>query len=181
MKIDFEMFKELTDDDMELIEYHLKETKKDVFDYYVYNVPYEYMKERSRIFNYTTPVLKDKIVLNNVMKEFNRLYALYESKKLYDEELTFRRSIAEDNNEFRWNLLYLLSGIYVMCYSFCYGIFQEVDSKIEIDGGNLYIDESHLEGVYVNGEKIGEPLVYDIQKLNDNALDVCRYFRSNFS
>lgn len=181
VKIDFKMFEELTDDDMELIEYDIKNTDSFVFDGRGLDIPYEHMEERSHIFNYTTPVLKDKKVLNNVMKEFNRLYGLYETKKISDEELTFTQSIAEDNNEFRLNLLYLLSGIYVMCYGFCAGIFDEVGSKIQIDGERLYIDESYLEGVYVNGEKIGKPFVYNIQKLRDNALDVCKYFRSTFA
>lgn len=181
VEIDFKMFKELTDDDIERIDINLNNTKQNVFDYDVYDIPYEHMEERLRIFNYTTPVLKDKKVLNNVMKEFNRLYTLYELKKMSDGELTFSQSIAEDAREFQMNLLYLLSGIYVMCYGFCAGVFDEVESKIRIDGGRLYINETHLEGVYVNGEKIGKPLVDDIQKLTDNALDVCRYFRSNFS
>lgn len=177
VKIDFKMFEELTDDDMELIEYHLKDTERFVFDIRALDVPYEHMKERSHIFNYTTPVLKDKKVLNNVMKEFNRLYGLYETKKISDEELTFSQSIAEDNNEFQLNLIYLLSGMYVMTYGFCAAIFDEVGSKIQID-----VDvESYVEGVYVNGEEIGIPFVYNIQKLRDNALDVCKYFRSNFS
>lgn len=181
VKIDFKMFKELTDDDMELIEYHLKDTERYVFDWRALDVPYEHMKERSHIFNYTTPVLKDKKVLNNVMKEFNRLYGLYETKKISDEELTFSQSIEEDASEFQMNLIYLLSGMYVMCYGFCGSIFDEVGSKIQIDGERLYIDESYLEGVYVNGENIGKPFVYNIQKLRDNALDVCKYFRSNFA
>jgi hypothetical protein len=61
VKIDFKMFEELTDDDMELIEYHLKRYRKICIRLASFRcTPYEHMKERSHIFNYTTPVLKDK-------------------------------------------------------------------------------------------------------------------------
>lgn len=177
VEIDFKMFKELTDDDIEWIDINLNNAKENVFDYEVYDVPYEHMEERLRIFNYTTPVLKNKKVLNNVMKEFNRLYELYELKKMSDEELTLSQSIADDGREFQLNLRYLLSGIYVMCYSFCDDIFEQVTSKMKICAD----PDSNVEGIYVNGEKIGVTFVHDVQKLSDNALDVCRYFTSNFS
>lgn len=175
VKIDFKMFEELTDDDIEWIDINLNNAKENVFDYEFSDVSYEV--ERLRIFNYTSPLLKDKKVLNNVLKEFNRLYELYELKKMSDEELTFSQSIADDGKEFQLNLRYLLSGIYVMCDSFCDDIFENITSKMQI-----YADpDSNVEGVYVNGEKIGETFVHDVQKLSDNALNVCRYFRSNFS
>lgn len=175
VEINFKMFKELTDDDIEWIDINLNNAKENVFDYEFSDVPYEV--ERLRIFNYTSPLLKDKKVLNNVLKEFNRLYELYELKKMSDEELTFSQSIADDGREFQLNLRYLLSGIYVMCYGFCDDIFENITSKIE-----FYADpDSNVEGVYVNGEKIGVTFVHDVQKLSDNALDVCKYFRSNFA
>lgn len=180
VKIDLKLRNKLTDEDMELVEHQLTELRKDIFDYKIYNVSYDYMKERKYIYNCISPLLKNKEVLNNIMDEFNRLYALYETEKITNEELTFLDVIYENAREFQTNLLRLCSAIYVMTFGFCSGSFDEVSDKIWLDSELLYVGEEYLQGTYVNDENIGRTFVDDVPKVKDYCRDVVKYFTTNF-
>lgn len=186
VKLDLKLRNNLTDEDMELIKFQLKDIRKTMefrIGSIVHNrgsILHNRMKERLQIYNLIIPLLTNKELLNNVMNEFDRLYTLYETEKMTDDELDFLTFIAENYREFQINLLRLCSAIYVMTDGLCNGLFEEVSNKIMFTGELLYIDEEYLKGTYVNDEFIGRTYVNDVLKVREYCLDVVNYFRTNF-
>lgn len=157
---------EVTDEEIELMSENLSNVRQMIYRYKILNVPEDTMKERLRLFNKVSSLLKDKERLNQMINDFNQEYALYELKKMSgaDETITLVDSMIEDDkNELRLRLLDLCNAIYVSTYGMGEGIFAGVKS-LKYRFERLSPNDSICKGIYVNDEEIGDIFI-DVQKV----------------
>lgn len=158
---------EVTDEEIELISENLSNVRQMIYRDKILDVPEDTMKERLRLFNKVSSLLKDKERLNQMINDFNQAYALYELKKISgaDETITLVDSMIEDDkNELRLRLLDLCNAIYVSTYGgMGEGIFAGVKS-LKYRFERLSPNDSICKGAYVNDEEIGD-IFNNVQKV----------------
>jgi hypothetical protein len=167
---------EVTDEEIELMSENLSNVRQMIYRYKILNVPEDTMKERLRLFNKVSSLLKDKERLNQMINDFNQEYALYELKKMSgaDETITLVDSMIEDDkNELRLRLLDLCNAIYVSTYGTGEGIFAGVKS-LKYRFERLSPNDSICKGTYVNDEEIGGVFI-------DNASKVIERYDERFA
>jgi hypothetical protein len=166
----------VTDEDIKLMSENLSNVRQMIYRYKILNVPEDTMKERLRLFNKVSSLLKDKERLNQMINDFNQEYALYELKKMSgaDETITLVDSMIEDDkNELRLRLLDLCNAIYVSTYGTGEGIFAGVKS-LKYRFERLSPNDSICKGTYVNDEEIGGVFI-------DNASKVIERYDERFA